>query len=205
MKINFLSGLKSGLAVVAIAVLAVSCSKDKAVAPDSAKADSKQSVNAVPTSATYTVTGQFADPAQGPAGYGTIYVDLATGAQSTSTFTAADVLFTSFNNSVIQVPAGSTLKYLYSTTKTFATLKITDFSTTVSSIGQNTSTTATAPNGWYTYNAAHQVTPVANFYILVTPSVGSPYAVQVTGAVGEGTQTSNRGVYTIKTGVINNN
>lgn len=209
MKINFLSGLKSGLAVVAFAVLAVSCSKDKAVAPqgkDSA-ANSKLSVNAVPTSNTYTVTGTFANPAQGPAGYGTIYVDLATGAQNTSTFPAADVLFTSFNNSVIQVPASSTLKYLYDASKTFAALKTSDFTnvTAVSSIGQNTSTTTTAPNGWYIYNAAHQVTPVANFYILVTPSSGSAYALQVTGAVGEGTQTSNRGVYTIKTGVINNN
>ncbi|MGN8068469.1 hypothetical protein [Mucilaginibacter sp. 22184] len=209
MKNNFLGVLKSGVAVVAIAVLAVSCSKDKGVAPanNDASANSKLSVNAVPTSNTYTVTGTYANPAQGPAGYGTIYVDLATGAQSTSSFTAADVLFTSTNNSVIQTISGSTLKYLYAPTKTFASLKISDFAgiTAVASIGRNTSTDPNAPNGWYNYVQPGGVTAIANFYILVTPASGSPYALQVTGATGDGTATSNRGVYTIKTGVINNN
>jgi hypothetical protein len=209
MKNNFLSVLKSGVAVAAIAILAVSCSKDKAVAPagSNASSNSKLSVNAVPTSNTYTVTGQYANPAQGPAGYGTIYVDLATGAQNISSFTAADVLFTSTNNSVIQTLSTSTLKYLYDPNKTFATLKISDFAsaTAVTSIGRNTSTDVNAPNGWYNYVQPGGVTAIGTFYILVTPASGSPYALQVTAATGDGTATSNRGVYTIQTGVINNN
>ncbi|MDN5288816.1 MAG: hypothetical protein JWR38_5090 [Mucilaginibacter sp.] len=207
MKNNFLSVLKSGVAVAAIAILAVSCQKDNKVTPESTTTASKLSVNAVPTSNTYTVTGQYADPAQGPAGYGTIYVDLATGTQGTSSFAAADVLFTSTNNSVIQTISGSTLKYLYDTNKTFATLKISDFAsaTAVTSIGRNTSTDVNAPNGWYNYVQPGGVTAIGTFYILVTPSLGSPYALQVTAAAGDGTATSNRGVYTIQTGVINNN
>jgi hypothetical protein len=207
MKINFLNGLKSGLAVVAFAVLAVSCSKDKAVAPASndATANSKLSVNTVSPINTYTITGRYGNPASGPAVYGTVYVNLATGAQDTlSNTVGANVLFTSTNNSVIQVPAGYTLKFLYNTSKTLATLKTSDFAAAaVASVGRNTSTTAT-PNGWYNYVIPAGVTPISGVYVLITPPSGNSYALQVTAAVGQGSATSNRGVYTIKSGVINN-
>ena len=208
MKINFLNGLKSGLAVVAIAVLAVSCSKDKGATPagSDAAANSNLSVNAVPVSNTYTITGRYGNPASGPAVYGTVYVNLATGAQDTlSNTVGANVLFTGTNNSVIQVPATYTLKYLYNTSKTLTTLKTSDFTSVaaVTNVGRNTSTTAT-PNGWYNYVVPAGVTPISGIYILVTPASGNSYAMQITGAVGQGSATSNRGVYTIKTGVINN-
>jgi hypothetical protein len=205
MKINFLNGLKSGLAVVAFAVLAASCSKDKAVAPASANSDSKIAVNAVPVSNTYTVTGRYGNPASGPAVYGSVYVNLANGAQdTTASFPGVNAIFTSTNNSVIQVPSGYTLKFLYNTTKTFASLKISDFAAAaVASVGRNTSTTAT-PNGWYNYVVPAGVTPISGVYLLITPPSGNSYALQITGAVGQGSATSNRGVYTIKTGVINN-
>jgi hypothetical protein len=88
----------------------------------------------------------YAKPSNRP--LGTIYVDLATGDQdSTATFSGVDVHFTSTNNSVIQVPSGSTLKTLYSPGKSFASLKISDFTgSAVASVGRNTSTTGT-PNG----------------------------------------------------------
>jgi hypothetical protein len=205
MKINFLNGLKSGLAVVAFAVLAASCSKDKAVAPASANSDSKIAVNAVPVSSTYTVTGRYGNPASGPAVYGSVYVNLANGAQdTTASFPGVNAIFTSTNNSVIQVPSGYTLKFLYNTTKTFASLKISDFAAAaVASVGRNTSTTAT-PNGWYNYVVPAGVTPISGVYLLITPPSGNSYALQITGAIGQGSATSNRGVYTIKTGVINN-
>ena len=207
MKINFLNGLKSGLAVVAIAVLAVSCSKDKGAAPASseAAANSKLSVNAVPVSNTYTITGRYGNPASGPAVYGWVYVNLANGSQdTTASFPGVNAIFTGTNNSVIQVPSGYTLKFLYNTSKTFGSLKISDFAAAaVASVGRNTSTTAT-PNGWYNYVIPAGVTPISGVYLLITPTTGNSYALQITGAVGQGSATSNRGVYTIKTGVINN-
>lgn len=205
MKNKLFSTVRSVTAIAAIAIVAVSCKKDAAVPESSASAKSNLTSNAVPSSATYTINGRYANPALGPAGYGTIYVDLATGAQdSVATFLGVDVHFTSTNNSVIQVPSGSTLKTLYNTSKTFASLKISDFTgSAVTSVGRNTSTTST-PNGWYNYAVPGGVTPIAGFFILVTPASGSPYAIQVTAAAGQGTATSNRGVYTIKTGVINN-
>jgi hypothetical protein len=207
MKNRFLSTVRSVTAIAAIAIVAVSCKKD-APAPEPASprlALSKLSTNAVPASATYTVYGRFGNPALGPANFGTVYVNLTNGDQdTTTTFTGVDVHFTSTNNSAIQVPSGSTLKTLYNTSKTLATLKISDFTgTAVTSVGRNTSTTST-PNGWYNYAAPGGVTPIAGYFILVTPSSGNPYALQVTAAAGDGSATSNRGVYTIQTGVINN-
>src|SRR5689334_1405120 len=107
MKKNFLKVIKSTLAIAAVAILAVSCTKDNSAKPQGSSADSKLSVNAVPSSNTYTITGRWGNPASGPAVYGTVYVNLANGAQDTTSNTVgANVLFTSTNNSVVKVPTG---------------------------------------------------------------------------------------------------
>ncbi|WP_183559746.1 hypothetical protein [Mucilaginibacter sp. SP1R1] len=208
MKKNFLNTLKATVVIASIAIMAVSCSKDNSAKPQSAAADNtKVSVNAVPTSNTYTVTGRWGNPASGPTVYGTVYVNLANGAQDTTSNTVgANVLFTGTNNSVVKVPTGYTVKYLYDNTgtKTFAGLKISDFTAAaVASVGQNTG--GSTPNGWYNYVIPGGVTPIAGFYLLVTNTTTNVnYALQFTAAAGQGTATNNRGVYTIKTGVVNN-
>ncbi len=204
MKNKFFNTFRSVAAVAVIAIAAASCTKESA-APEPTSANSKLSVNAVPSVATYTINGRYGNPFLGPANYGTVYVNLTNGDQdTTATFSGVDVHFTSTNNSVIQAPSGSTLKLLYAPSKSFATLKISDFpTTTVTSVGRNTSLTST-PNGWYNYAAPGGVNEIPGFYILVTPASGSPYALQVVDAAGDGSATSNRGVYTIETGIINN-
>ncbi|MBB6107950.1 hypothetical protein SAMN05421821_101135 [Mucilaginibacter lappiensis] len=205
MKKNFLKVIKSTAAIAAVAILAVSCTKDNSTKLQSSSADSKLSVSAVPSSNTYTITGRWGNPASGPAVFGTVYVNLATGAQDTTSNTVgANVLFTSTNNSVVKVPTGYSLKYLYNTSATFSALKISDFTAAaVASVGQNTG--GTTPNGWYNYVVPGGVTPISGFYLLVTNTTTNVnYVIQFTGAVGQGTATNNRGVYTIKTGIINN-
>jgi hypothetical protein len=208
MKNKFLNTVRSVTAIAAIAIVAVSCKKDASAPEASAPASTKSTIttNAVPNIATYTITGRYGNPGLGPANFGTVYVDLTNGDQDTvATFAGVDVHFTGTNNSVIQVPAGSTLKTLYNPSKTFAALKVTDFTgSAVTSVGRNTANAGITPNGWYNYQAPGGVVPISGFFILVTPPAGSPYAIQVTAAAGQGTATSNRGVYTIRTGVTNN-
>jgi hypothetical protein len=214
MKIDLVKTAKCSLAVVAVAILAASCQKERSITKTDNEAlqNAKTSVNAVPISRTITVTGKAANVAtQGAAGFGTVYVNLANGAQDTvNNFPGANLQFTSYDNATIKVPAGYTLKFLYNTTKTFANLKISDFASVaaVASIGRNTSSVQ-IPNGWFNAGQAIEylyIQPIQGVYLLVTPASGNSYLVQITDSqlLYLGSEFYNRGVFTIKTGVINN-
>lgn len=206
MKKNLIVSLRIAMGVVSIAVFAVSCSKNNDRPASSSSATQVRAVTIAGTSP-YTITGKYGNPALGPTGFGTVYVNLATPAQdSTGTFTGVNVLFTSFDNSFVKVPAGYTLKYLYNPSATFTSLKITDFTTTASASGVGQNTGGTTPNGWYNYDTEGNPTPITGFYLLVTPNGGvTSYAFYFSSVSAQGTAAWNRGVYTIQYGVIDNN
>jgi hypothetical protein len=202
MQTKFASLLKTTVAVAAIAVLAVSCKKETENASPLATQNKTAAVTGISSA---TITGRWGNPALGPSAFGTVYFKF-TGAQDTvGTSAPYDVLFTSTNNSVVQVPAGYTLKFLYNTSIPFANLKVSDFtSAAVGSVGRNTAT-APAVNGWYNYVVPAGVTPITGAYLLVTTDLGDTYALRLVSAAGQGTATNNRGVYGIEYGAIDNN
>ena len=206
MKKNFIASFRIAMGIVSIATLAVSCSKNNDTPVSSSTPGISRAVT-IAGASPYTITGKYSNPALGPTGFGTVYVNLATPAQdSTATFTGVNVLFTSFNNSYVKVPTGYTLKYLYNPSATFTSLKITEFTTTASASGVGQNTGGATPNGWYNYSAEGNPTPISGFYLLVTPtSGGTSYAFYVSSVSAQGTATWNRGVYTIQYGVIDNN
>jgi len=206
MKKNLITSLRIAMGIISVATLAVSCSKNNDT-PASSSTSSVSRAVTIPGTSPYTITGKYGNPALGPSGFGTVYVNLATPAQdSTGTFTGVNVLFTSFDNSFVKVPSGYTLKYLYNTGATFTSLKISDFTTTASASGVGQNTGGATPNGWYNYDTEGNPTPIAGFYLLVTPtSGGTSYAFYFSSVSAQGTATWNRGVYTIRYGVIDNN
>lgn len=202
MQRRFVTYLKSGLAIMAIAALASACRKenDSSLAP----LEQKDELAAVPVRTSTVITGNFGNPAD-PSTYGTLYLNLATRAISSTP--SGHVAFTSTNNSFVQPRPGYTLRYVV-TTVPFANLKITTFpsANTSNSLGMNTAGSGNPPNGWYNYIPPGGVTIIPNFYILVTPTAGgTSYAFKFTNVTSEGTATNNRGIYTIQGGVINNN
>lgn len=203
MQTKFASFLKTSVAVAAIAILAVSCKKDSETAAPLTAKNKTAEVTGISSS---TITGRWGNPALGPAVFGTVYFNLTTGAQDTvGTSGPYDVHFTSSNNSVVQVPSGYTLKFLYNTSIAFADLKVSDFTgSAVGGVGRNTAT-APAVNGWYNYVIPAGVTPITGAYILITDNSSNTYALRFVSATGQGTATNNRGVYGIEYGAIDNN
>lgn len=203
MKKSFVIYFRTASAIAAMTFFTVGCSKNNdkpAVSP------TVQRAVTVAGASPYTITGKYGNPALGPTGFGTVYVNLATPAQdSTGTFTGVNVLFTSFDNSFVKVPSGYTLKYLYNPSATFTSLKISDFTTTAGSGGVGQNTGGSSPNGWYNYDTEGNPVAIAGFYLLVTPTgSGTSYAFYFSGVTAQGTPSWNRGVYTITYGVINN-
>lgn len=199
MQTKFASLLKTSVAVAAIAILAVSCKKETENATPLATQNKTAAVTGISSA---TINGRWGNPASGPAAFGTVYFSFSGAQDTVGTAGPYDVLFTSTNNSVVQVPAGYTLQFLYNSNIAFADLKISDFtSPAVSSVGRNT---AVAPvvNGWYNYVIPAGVTPITGAFILVTTNLGDTYALRFVSAVGQGSATSNRGVYGIEYGAI---
>lgn len=202
MKTTFASLTRTFVALSAIAVLAVSCKKDSETAPP---LQAQRQTAAVGVSSA-TITGRYGNPALGPASFGTVYLNLTTGAQDTvGSAGPYDVYFTSTNNSVVQVPSGYTLKFLYNTSiSSFSVLKTSDFTgSNVASVGRNTAT-APAVNGWYNYAVPGGITAIPGAYILITNPNSETFALRFTSATGQGSATSNRGVYGIEYGAIDN-
>lgn len=189
---------KTAAALVAFSLILVSCKKESDTAAPLNAQHAKASVSAITT----VVNGNFANPASGPAAFGTVYFNLATGAQDATGSIDYHVLFTGTNNATISPDAGYTLKYL-STTKALSLISASDYAaaTPAATLGRNTSTTAT-PNGWWDYNSTtHVVTATPNIVLFLFDGV-TTYAFKCTNAAGEGTATSNRGVYTFQHGAV---
>ena len=169
------------------------------IAFTSCKKDNNKSVT--PTSkidtATIVVNGNYGNPALGPNAFGTRYVNISTGAQDSVGTVSYDLLFTSNNNANVAPAAGFTLKYLITTTA-LAKITSTDYNSssaqTVTTWGQNSSATTT-PNGWWNYNATtHAIVPVPNMVFFLSDGTHI-YAFACTSILGQGSATSNRGVY----------
>jgi len=203
MQTKFASLMKTSVAIAAIAILAVSCKKDSETGSPLQTQNKTAAVSGISTA---TITGRYGNPALGPTAFGTVYFNLTTGAQDTvGTAGPYDVYFTSTNNSVVQVPAGGSLKFLYlESNPAFSTLKTSQFTAAaVASIGRNTGSGAST-NGWYNYVVPAGVTAIPGAFILVTTAENETYALRFTSAVGQGSATSNRGVYGIEYGLIDN-
>lgn len=176
------------LFTISASIAFTSCKKDnnKAVTPP-AKVDT----------ATIIVNGNYDNPAKGPAAFGTKYVNISTGAQDSVGTVSYNLLFTSNNNANIAPASGFTLKYLITTTA-LASITTTDYDNasaqTITTFGMNTSATAT-PNGWWNYNTTtHAISPVPNIVFFLSDGTHI-YAFQCTSILGQGSATSNRGVY----------
>ena len=197
-KIKTLS--KTVIALVVFSFVLASCKKeDDSIAP----LDVQNESAVVGTINTTVVNGNYGNPASGPAAFGTKYFNIATGAQDSVGVIAYHLLFTSTNNGTISPRSGYTLKYL-NTTKALSAIAPADYTaaTTVTSLTRNTSTTTTA-NGWWNYDlTTHVVSATPNVVLFVR--VGTvTYAFKCTNAAGQGSATSNRGVYTFQYGVVN--
>lgn len=189
---------KTAFALVAFSLILVSCKKESDTAAPLSAQNAKASVSAITT----VVNGNFANPASGPAAFGTVYFNLATGAQDATGSIDYHVLFSSTNNGTISPDAGYTLKYLF-TTKAISLITAADYTaaTQVTSLTRNTSTTAT-PNGWWNYNSTTHVVSATPNVVLFLNDGTTTYAFKCTNATGEGTSTSNRGVYTFQHGAV---
>jgi|GEM_PF-5124743 len=147
--------------------------------------------------ATIVVNGNYGNPAKGPTAFGTRYVNISTGAQDSIGTISYNLLFTSNNNANIAPASGFTLKYL-ATTTALASITAADYNNasaqTITTFGMNSSATAT-PNGWWNYNSTtHAISPVPNIVFFLSDGTHI-YAFQCTSILGQGSATSNRGVY----------
>ncbi|GAA4310346.1 hypothetical protein GCM10023149_04980 [Mucilaginibacter gynuensis] len=210
MNSNFKNIAKAGLAVIALSFVLASCKKDANVA----KLNTVNEQAAATTNVTGTVYGHYGNPTVfPPTGYATLYLGL-TGTPTTDTSSTAGsrvLKLVSYNNSFAQAVDTTKYKlyYYYNTSKTWSTLKITDFTTSgiaKASIGQ--ATTSTSNDGWYTYDVANPNHPilVAGFFIGVVSKTGllPSYAVKFNSVSGDGGPTANRGIYVIQYGTLNN-
>lgn len=204
MKTITINKLTRGLTLSVLAFLAISCDKKN---DDAANLSlNNETATVAPVNST-VVTGNYGNPnpvTGGPATYGTVYLNLATGATNTTGTGTWHVRFSGTNNLTINPASGYTLKYTASYTSPLATIALSNYNsaTTASSLGLNTATTGA--NGWLAYNTTtHVVTHVPNFVMYVGNGT-TTYAFQATNATGDGDNTSNRGVYTFSYGRVIN-
>lgn len=189
---------KMAIALVAFSFILVSCKKENDTATPLSLKNEKASVSTVITT---VLNGNFANPASGPAGFGTVYFNVATGEQDAVGSIDYHLLFSGTNNATITPDAGYTLKYL-NTTKSLSDITTGDYAaaTVVTTLGMNTGTTAA--NGWWNYNSTtHVVSATPNVVMFLFDGTNT-YAFKCTNAAGEGTATSNRGVYTFQHGLV---
>jgi len=204
MKTITINKLTRGLTLSVLAFLAISCDKKN---DDAANLSlNNETATVAPVNST-VVTGNYGNPnpvTGGPATYGTVYLNLATGATNTTGTGTWHVRFSGTNNLTINPASGYTLKYTASYTSPLATIALANYNsaTTASSLGLNTATTGA--NGWLTYdNVEHVVAHTPNFVMYVGNGT-TTYAFQATNATGDGDNTSNRGVYTFSYGRVIN-
>ncbi|MFC6102424.1 hypothetical protein [Olivibacter domesticus] len=195
-----INNLTKGIAFLVLTFFIVSCDKKN---DDAANLSLNNETAVVDPVNSVVVTGNYGNPASGPAVFGTVYLNLSTGATNTTGTGTWHVRFTSTNNSTIFPASGYTLKYLPNYTGDLADIDLSHYNaaTTVSSLGRNTSTTST-PNGWWGYNETTHVVEKVNNVVLFASNGTTTYAFQATNAVGEGTATNNRGVYTFNYGIV---
>ena len=191
---------KSIIALAAVSLIFSSCQKENNNPSPLAVQNEKAVVNPINTR---VINGNYGNPALGPAAFGTRYVNIYTGAQDSVGTVAYNLRLTSTNNGTIAAKSGYTFKYLVTTTA-LGSISAANYATatTVTSWGQNTSTTST-PNGWWNYNSTtHVASPVANMVLFVNDGANT-YAFKATAIAGQGSATSNRAVYTFQSGIVN--
>lgn len=200
--------IKGSFLLMAFSLVIFSCKKDNDVAGTLSVPD--ESAVVVPTLAD-TIRGRWGNPASGPGAFGTVYYNVATGAQDTVGSITYNLTFTGNNNTIIGKANGSdTLKYL-NTTTALVNISFNDYynnATTVNTFSQNTVTddlnaTLTA-NGWWNYNSTTHVVSYTRNIVVFYRAAGSSniYAFKFNGAWGEGTSTLNRGVYALRRGRV---
>lgn len=195
------------LIAITAAIVFASCKKSDSVSP----LNTQGQATVAPVFANDTVFGNYGNPASGPSAFGTVYWNLSTGVSYSTPPSVYHVLFTSTNNLNMGPASGYTLKY-YNTTTPLGNLDMSDYAdsatTVTTSLGLNSASDSTNSslnaNGWLNYDiTTHQV--VATHNVVLFLSTGSAvYAFQCTKAIGQGTDTSNRGVYVFSRGTVIN-
>ena len=199
--------IKGSFLLMAFSLVMFSCKKDNDVAGTLSVPDESASV--VPSFAD-TIRGRWGNPASGPAAFGTVYYNVATGAQDTVGSITYNLTFTSTNNSTIaKANSTDTLRYL-NTTTALVNISLSNYAgaTPVTTFGQNTvsdslNTTLTA-NGWWNYNSTTHVVNYTRNVVIFYRAAGSSniYAFKFNGAFGQGGSTLNRGVYALRRGRV---
>lgn len=212
MNVNITRITRGSLATLALASLMVACQKNNDT-PASPGLSISGRTAVVNTITSQTIYGIYGDPSVGASDFGIVYYNIATGAQdSTGNNISANLTFSGFDNGTIgKVSSADTLKVL-NTYTAYGSLTLKayyDSAQAVSSYGMNTGSTASNPspftaNGWWNYNATtHFPQPTSNVAVFFRPAGSSTiYALQLTGATGEGIASYNRGVFTFSRGSL---
>ena len=164
MKTKFRSILNAAVAVTAVALIMSSCKKENE-AGSPLKVQGVASVLACDTTQ-YTISSSTANPAGGT--FAPIYLNAATGAQSTSSFGAATLLLDGNTNSTVKPISGSSTIRLLNSTSAICDLTAADWTaagSNLASVGENTA--GFPANGYFYYPSPGNPTAVSDVYVLV--------------------------------------
>jgi hypothetical protein len=207
---NVINRLATGCFVtLAASMLIVSCQKtNDAKAPLTLNNERAS----VPTQAADTIWGNYANPAGGPGGFGTVYWNVITGAQDHSGSITHNLQFSSYNNgNLSKSNSNDTLRYL-NTSTALGSIAISDYNSATpitTYLGQNTATNAAntsyGANGFWNYDdILHTATNTQNVVIFFRAQGSSSiYAFKFNNVWGEGPPSLNRGVYALRRGEVN--
>ncbi|TDQ06713.1 hypothetical protein [Pedobacter metabolipauper] len=185
---NHISKLAVGL--FALVLFASSCKKENGDEPLSLN-NAKAVVSPVNTA---TITGNWGS---GSVSYGTIKLPLAAGDTA---------LFTNRDNSYITAPAGYTVKYLYTTISSTASIGTAQYAlaTTASAAGVGYNTGGGTPNGWYDYIPPGGITIIDYVYIFITnPLTLVTYVIKVVDVTPQQSGALDRAIIDVEYGVVN--
>src|SRR6186713_1006836 len=98
MQIQIKNVIKGSLLLMAFSMVMFSCKKDNDVAGTLSVPDESASVT---PNFPGTINGRWGNPASGPGAFGTVYYNVATGAQDTVGAISYNLTFTGNNNSTI--------------------------------------------------------------------------------------------------------
>lgn len=207
MKKNIASFLRTTLAASAIIVAAASCQKANDATPSLQLNNTTAATPAV--ASPVQVIGKYgnANPGTGggPGTYGTVYVALtgtSLSQDSTGTFTGANLLFTSYNNSFIgSANSNNHLYFIQDANLDFADVDASDFSSGDEvTFGTTIGLQSTGVRGYYTYGAFGVPQEIPGSYFMLSTPAGNTF-FYVSDIFADGGATFNRGRYEITWGL----